>query len=124
MILVHVSFIYLKLNKMTMKKIMIAAAIFMGIGSTVFAQQPAAAAAPAAKMHKVTKTTHATKMAPARAAKGAPVKADGTPDMRYKANKAAKAASVAGPKKKDGTADMRYKANKVKAKPTPAPVKH
>ena len=39
------------------------------------------------------------------------VKADGTPDMRYKDNKAA-APAVAGPKKKDGTADMRYKANK------------
>ena len=36
---------------------------------------------------------------------------DGTPDKRYKANKAT-AASAAGPLKKDGTPDKRYKANK------------
>lgn len=41
----------------------------------------------------------------------AAVKKDGTPDMRFKENKA-KAAAAAGPLKKDGTADMRYKANK------------
>ncbi|MCK7557305.1 hypothetical protein MKQ70_20775 [Chitinophaga sedimenti] len=39
----------------------------------------------------------------------APKKKDGTPDMRYKENKAAKSE---GPKKKDGTPDMRYKENK------------
>lgn len=40
--------------------------------------------------------------------KKAKLKADGTPDMRYKENK---------PKmKKDGTPDMRYKANKEAAK--------
>ncbi|WP_199117274.1 hypothetical protein [Pedobacter sp. ASV28] len=43
------------------------------------------------------------------------LKADGSPDMRYKANKETKAV-VAGPKKKDGTADMRFKANKEAAK--------
>lgn len=43
-----------------------------------------------------------------------PAKADGTPDMRYKANKTTKAAP--GPKKADGTPDMRYKANKAKVK--------
>ena len=41
--------------------------------------------------------------------KSAKMKKDGTPDMRYKENKAAK---PAGPLKKDGTPDMRYKANK------------
>jgi len=42
------------------------------------------------------------------------LKKDGTPDMRYKANKdAAKTATTpAGPLKKDGTPDMRHKANK------------
>lgn len=40
-----------------------------------------------------------------------PTKKDGTPDMRYKANKEA-AKPAAGPTKKDGTPDMRYKANK------------
>lgn len=39
-----------------------------------------------------------------------PVKADGTPDMRYKANREA---DKKAPKlKKDGTPDMRYKRNK------------
>ena len=47
-----------------------------------------------------------------------PTKKDGTPDMRYKANKDAKAAEAkpAGPTKKDGTPDMRYKENKDAAK--------
>jgi len=44
-----------------------------------------------------------------------PKKKNGTPDMRYKANKTA--AKPAGPLKKDGTPDMRYKANKTAAKP-------
>ena len=38
------------------------------------------------------------------------MKADGTPDKRFKQNKAASPA--AGPLKKDGKPDMRYKANK------------
>ncbi len=41
------------------------------------------------------------------------LKADGTPDMRYKKNKAK---TAVGPKKKDGTADMRYKVNQAPAK--------
>lgn len=44
-----------------------------------------------------------------KAATTAPVKKDGTPDKRFKANKAA---AAEGPKKKDGTPDKRYKANK------------
>lgn len=43
------------------------------------------------------------------------LKKNGTPDMRYKANKEA-AKKSAGPLKKNGTPDMRYKANKEKAK--------
>jgi hypothetical protein len=56
-------------------------------------------AAASTKTKTVTKTTN-----------GAPVRADGSPDMRYKANKEAAKAS---PKlKKDGTPDKRYKQNK------------
>jgi len=45
----------------------------------------------------------------------APKKKDGTPDMRYKANKANKpAADTAKHMKKNGTPDMRYKENKKK----------
>ena len=50
--------------------------------------------------------------APAAAATtAAPVKKDGTPDKRFKANKEAEK-PAAGPLKKDGTPDKRYKANK------------
>ncbi|MBO9204756.1 MULTISPECIES: hypothetical protein [Niastella] len=43
----------------------------------------------------------------------APTKKDGSPDMRYKANKNAAAADTATKHvKKDGTADKRYKENK------------
>jgi len=54
------------------------------------------------------------KAEPAKTAKAAagPTKADGTPDMRFKENKAAATAKPAGPTKKDGTPDMRYKENK------------
>jgi len=44
------------------------------------------------------------------------MKADGTPDMRYKENKMTK--TTAGPMKADGTPDMRYKANKTSVKTT------
>ncbi len=40
------------------------------------------------------------------------VKANGTPDKRYKENKTT--TTTVGPLKKNGTADMRYKANKKK----------
>lgn len=43
-----------------------------------------------------------------------PTKADGSLDMRYKANK--EAVRAAGPRKKDGTLDMRYKVNQEKTK--------
>lgn len=56
------------------------------------------------------------KAEPAKSAKAAagPTKSDGTPDMRYKANKGAPP-QPAGPTKKDGTPDMRYKDNKAAA---------
>ena len=69
------------------------------------AKMPSANASPVAKA-AVTKTE--VKVKPNGKVK---MKADGTPDMRYSANKMA-APAAAGPKKKDGTADMRYKANK------------
>jgi hypothetical protein len=59
-------------------------------------------------------TAQTKKSEPAKAAKSAgPTKSDGTPDMRYKANK--ETAKPAGPTKKDGTLDMRYKENKATA---------
>jgi hypothetical protein len=45
------------------------------------------------------------------------MKADGTPDMRYKQSKMTKTTST-GPMKADGTPDMRYKANKTTVKKT------
>ncbi|KAJ3010831.1 hypothetical protein HKX48_007168 [Thoreauomyces humboldtii] len=52
-----------------------------------------------------------------RASGGRPVKTDGTPDMRYAANKGTKTTSSrafgGGPLKADGTPDMRYAANKI-----------
>lgn len=62
--------------------------------------KPAAAAAPNAQASDKS-TAHAA----------GPLKKDGTPDKRYKANQR----DSAGPAKKDGTPDMRYKANKKKA---------
>ncbi|BDQ10888.1 hypothetical protein [Sediminibacterium sp. TEGAF015] len=41
-----------------------------------------------------------------------PSKSDGTPDMRYKANKEKFNAEATGPRKADGTPDLRYKENK------------
>jgi len=72
-----------------------------------------------AKKPKTTATTTkpATTATTAKPAAG-PTKKDGTPDMRYKANK--QAAAPAGPTKKDGTPDMRYKANKQAAAAKPA----
>jgi hypothetical protein len=61
------------------------------------------------------KSVQAKPPTPAKATVAGPVKKDGTPDKRYKANKTP--AKTAGPLKKDGTPDMRYKANKTAAKP-------
>ncbi len=75
-----------------MKKIIIALLIFAGSFSAAFAQN---------------KTADKAKVQSKEVKK----KADGTPDMRYKENKA----KAEGPKKADGTPDMRYKENKAKA---------
>lgn len=59
-------------------------------------------------------TAQTKKSEPAKSTKSAgPTKSDGTPDMRYKANK--ESVKPAGPTKKDGTLDMRYKENKAAA---------
>ena len=56
-------------------------------------------------------TIHAVQPRPAaKKVTTAPVKSDGTPDMRYKVNKERK--KQQGPLKKDGTPDKRYKANR------------
>ena len=99
-----------------MKKIFlfVVAIAFLGVG--LFAQtttapkkneKPKAATAAPKKAEKPT---------PAATTKVAPTKADGTPDMRYKVNKAKEKIKTTGPKKADGTPDLRYKANKPAAK--------
>ena len=77
------------------------------IATTSFAQpkktEKAKAVAPAKKEMVPAKVAAATVPA-------TKMKADGTPDKRFKNNKAI--APTAGPIKKNGTPDMRYKANK------------
>ncbi|MCX6264441.1 MAG: hypothetical protein NTZ47_07840 [Bacteroidetes bacterium] len=58
-----------------------------------------------------TKKAEPAKTAKTAKATAGPAKSDGTPDMRFKANKEAPK-PAAGPTKKDGTPDMRYKDNK------------
>jgi hypothetical protein len=59
-------------------------------------------------MTKSSTSTSSTKM-----------KADGTPDMRYSANKSTRTTRMStGPLKADGTPDMRYKANKTTVRKT------
>jgi len=113
-----------------MKKLMIAAALMIGLASFSNAQQVAApkptkkvvttkpavaASTPAEKKVIATKpvaakpavkATPATAASPATPAQGVVLKKDGTPDKRYKA------AEAKGPLKKDGTPDLRYKTNK------------
>jgi len=78
-----------------MKKLMSIVTMLLLVTSMAFAQTKPAQKSKKAATESVSKT-----------------KKDGTPDMRYKANK--EKAKPAGPAKKDGTPDMRYKANKAK----------
>jgi len=105
-----------------MKKILTLAAIALFGFSTSFAQTATTTVKQAPKKattavktetKKATTTvkTEAKQVEKKAASTGAKLKADGTPDMRYKENKGTKVVAP-GPKKKDGTADMRYKANK------------
>jgi hypothetical protein len=70
-----------------MKNLLLAVVLFFMCNGVLNAQTPQAA----------------TKQKPPVAKTAGPLKKDGTPDKRYKANKA--------PLKKDGTPDMRYKVN-------------
>ena len=83
-----------------MKKILIMLMLVLGFSGAMYAQQT--------KKDKAKATS--TAAAPVTAAK-VPLKKDGTPDKRFKANKAG-ATAPAGPLKKDGTPDKRFKANK------------
>lgn len=103
-----------------MKKLLIAFCMMLGVASVATAQQaaqkPAATKSPAIKaVKKDAASAKVVQMDKTKPVTSSGLKADGTPDMRLKENKAKiKEAPVAGPTKKDGTPDMRYKANKKK----------
>jgi len=82
-----------------MKKLILAIALLVGVQSVNFAQTTS---------DQKKKTTQTQIKQPQ--SDTLKLKKDGTPDMRYKANK--EAAKKKGPLKKDGTPDMRYKKNK------------
>jgi len=108
-----------------MKKLLSLIAIAAFGLTTAFAQTPATATKAKTVAKKEVKTTtapvkagekqEAKKVETKTTTTTAKVKADGTPDKRFKENKAKAVTKVAGPTKKDGTADMRYKANKAAA---------
>ncbi|HMD00322.1 MAG TPA: hypothetical protein VKH37_09215 [Ferruginibacter sp.] len=90
-----------------MKKLVIALALMFGFAGFASAQKVAPTDAKAN-----TATTTGTKTS----TKATLTKADGTPDMRFKANQdAAKTKPAKVPLKADGTPDMRYKANNANA---------
>jgi hypothetical protein len=92
-----------------MKKLIVAAAMLLGLAGVSFAQTTPAKTTPAKTASKVVQ-----KKDPAPPATNAVVlKKDGTPDKRFKANKTNE--KPATPVKKDGTPDMRYKQNKKKS---------
>jgi hypothetical protein len=89
-----------------MKKLLLIASLLMTLTGMSFAQAKKPKSDSAAKKPATTASTK-----PATAAAG-PTKKDGTPDMRYKANKDAAAKPATTHLKKDGTPDQRYKENK------------
>ena len=89
-----------------MKKLFNLLMLLAFMATAGFAQVPAKATS----NQTVTKTS---KKAVQTMQTAGPMKKDGTPDKRYKANQMTKP-MAAGPMKKDGTPDMRYKANKAK----------
>ena len=95
-----------------MKKIIIALLFLAGTLSFTngWAQQKTTG-----KKSATTAKTATVKAKDSTVVKKSGMKKNGTPDMRYKANKTAKTVP-AGPLKKDSTPDLRYKANKAKAK--------
>lgn len=103
-----------------MKKLLLAVACFFAL-STVTNAQAKQVVTDKAKAAKTEVKKEVKKEAAKPAAKAAKtvkhetdkVNKDGTPDKRFKDNKAkAATAAPAGPVKKDGTPDKRYKANK------------
>ena len=103
-----------------MKKI--ALIVSMLFGFAAFSQAQTTPPKDAKKAKTTTAKSTAAPKTAATTAKPAvgPTKKDGTPDMRYKANKDA-AKTPPAHLKKDGTPDMRYKENKKPAdKPKPA----
>ncbi len=90
-----------------MKKLLIALVFALGFSGIAAAQQ-----APKKVVPTATKLQKAKPAATAAKTGEAPKKADGTPDMRYKANKMK--TPPPGKLKKDGTPDMRYSENKKK----------
>jgi len=96
-----------------MKRFVLIVNLLLAFAGLTFAQTPAATTA---KKTKATKAATATTPATAATPAAGPKKADGTPDMRYKANKDA-AKTPPQHLKKDGTPDKRYKENKPAAKP-------
>jgi hypothetical protein len=97
----NIYYFYSKQKLNNMKKLLIAICMLFGLAVVSNAQTTTTTSAKQTKP-KVAKTTAA-----------GPTKKDGTPDMRYKANKTT--AKPVGPLKKDGTPDKRYKANKTPA---------
>ncbi len=86
-------------NQKNMKKLFSLLMLVAFLSTATFAQTTSPRST--GTMHTTTQNTK----------KGVGMKKDGTPDKRYKMNKAEKPAQ-AGPMKKDGTPDKRYKANK------------
>lgn len=102
-----------------MKKIMLALALLFSLSAVSFAQTKpekkkaekqttARKVAPAAVKAESTAPAAPEATAPSKKVAG-PVKKDGTPDKRYKANKDT---TTVVHRKKDGTPDKRYKENK------------
>ncbi|HSC39309.1 MAG TPA: hypothetical protein VLD19_15605, partial [Chitinophagaceae bacterium] len=89
-----------------MKKFLLIASLLVSFAGFSFAQAPAKTDAKTKKEKTVTPTPAkpATAATPAKPATtgAAPTKKDGTPDMRYKANKEAKPAPATTHVKKDG----------------------
>lgn len=117
-----------------MKKIILAAFAIIGFSAAGFAQTTQKVAEPVQKKeHKMVQPaktvaaknqanmTSATSPATMQKKQTTPVtatgpaKKDGTPDMRYKTNKTAVAATPPKHLKKDGTPDKRYTENKKKS---------
>ena len=103
-----------------MKKIIVAMTAFLCLASFSFAQQKRAgkqAAVPATRAVPAKPgISPAIRAIPATPANRSGVihkrKSDGTPDLRYKANRG----TISGPLRKDGKKDMRYKANRGRSK--------